>query len=50
MLVAVIRGANSPLLMKTIMEQLTHEHKVLDGSAERKEVSASVGVLWGSQA
>ncbi|XP_074646770.1 thioredoxin domain-containing protein 6-like isoform X2 [Tubulanus polymorphus] len=37
-LVAVIRGANSPLLMRTITDQLAYEHKVLDGEAERKEI------------
>jgi hypothetical protein len=37
-LVAIIRGANSPLLLRLITEQLAHEHKVIDGSAERKEV------------
>ena len=37
-LVAVIRGANSPLITRVIAEQLAHEHKVLEGSADRKEV------------
>ncbi|ELT87722.1 hypothetical protein CAPTEDRAFT_96991 [Capitella teleta] len=37
-LVNVIRGSNSPLINKVIMEQLAYEHKVLDGSAERKEI------------
>ena len=37
-LVAVIRGANSPLVTKTITEQLNQEHKVLDGNSDRKEV------------
>lgn len=37
-LVAVVRGANSPKILRTITEQLTQEHKVLDGNAERKEV------------
>ncbi|XP_064647243.1 thioredoxin domain-containing protein 3 homolog isoform X11 [Lineus longissimus] len=37
-LVAIIRGANSPLLLRTITEQLAHEHKVIDGAAERKEI------------
>ena len=36
---SVIRGANAPLLNKTITEQLAYEHKVLEGNAERKEVS-----------
>ena len=38
LLVAVVRGANSPKILRTITEQLQHEHKVLDGNAERKEV------------
>jgi len=38
-MVAVVRGANAPLILRTITEQLAHEHKVLDGNAERKEVS-----------
>jgi len=37
-MVAVVRGANAPLILRTITEQLAHEHKVLDGNAERKEV------------
>jgi len=37
-LVAVVRGANAPLILRTITEQLAHEHKVLEGGAERKEV------------
>ena len=35
---AVVRGANAPLILRTITEQLAQEHKVLDGQAERKEV------------
>ena len=41
-LVEVVRGANCPKLMKEIAKQLAHEHKVLEGNAERKEVSDSV--------
>jgi nucleoside diphosphate kinase/thiol-disulfide isomerase/thioredoxin len=37
-LVAVVRGANCPLLTTTILEQLAYEHKVLEGLAERKEI------------
>ncbi|KAH3747745.1 hypothetical protein DPMN_182175 [Dreissena polymorpha] len=37
-LVAVVRGANAPLILRTITEQLAQEHKVLDGQAERKEI------------
>jgi len=40
-LVAVVRGANCPLLVQTITDQLVHEHKVLEGMAERKEVSSN---------
>ena len=40
-LVAVIRGANSPLITKTITEQFNQEHKVLDGNSERKEVRSN---------
>ncbi|XP_021351891.1 thioredoxin domain-containing protein 3 homolog isoform X15 [Mizuhopecten yessoensis] len=38
MLVAVIRGANSPMVMRTVTEQLQQEHRVIDGAAERKEI------------
>ncbi|XP_034295550.1 thioredoxin domain-containing protein 6 isoform X2 [Pantherophis guttatus] len=34
-LVAVVRGANAPLLQKTILEQLQAEKRVLDHGAER---------------
>ena len=37
---AVVRGANAPLILRTITEQLAQEHKVLDGQAERKEVKS----------
>ncbi|XP_043549023.1 thioredoxin domain-containing protein 6 isoform X3 [Chiloscyllium plagiosum] len=37
-LVAVVRGANAPLLQKTIHEQLRTEKKVLEGGAERKVI------------
>jgi hypothetical protein len=37
-LVYVIRGCNSPVMIKTITSQLEREHKVLDGKAERTEV------------
>ncbi len=39
MLVSVVRGAMGPSLEKTIREQLSYEHKVLDGTEERKPVS-----------
>ena len=42
LLVAVVRGANSPKILRTITEQLQHEHKVLDGNAERKEVLINI--------
>ena len=35
----VVRGANAPLIMKTIQEQLAYEHKVLKGEATRKPVN-----------
>ncbi|XP_070186048.1 thioredoxin domain-containing protein 6-like isoform X11 [Littorina saxatilis] len=37
-LVSYIHGANAPLILRTLTEQLAQEHKVLDGNAERKEV------------
>merc|ERR550532_2188468 len=37
-LVSVIRGVNAPLINRTVTEQLAHEHKVLEGNAERKEI------------
>ena len=36
---AVVRGANAPVIIKTINEQLAQEHKVLKGEATRKTVS-----------
>ncbi len=38
-LVAVVRGANAPVIIKTINEQLAQEHKVLKGEAQRKAVN-----------
>ena len=35
---AVVRGAMGPLLERTIKEKLAHEHKVLNGEAERVQV------------
>lgn len=37
-LVGFVHGANSPVILRTITEQLAAEHKVMDGSVERKEV------------
>ncbi|XP_067934512.1 thioredoxin domain-containing protein 3 homolog isoform X2 [Watersipora subatra] len=37
-LVAVVRGANAPLLSRTVLEELKKEHKVLKGEAERVEI------------
>ena len=34
----VVRGALGPQLEKTIKEQLSYEHKVMEGKAERKTV------------
>ena len=38
---SVVRGALGPLLDKTIREQLSHEHQVLEGKAERITVHTS---------
>lgn len=38
-LVAVVRGANAPEIMRTIQEQLAYENLVLKGEAQRKPVS-----------
>lgn len=38
---AVVRGAMGPLLERTIKDKLAHEHKVLEGEAERVKVK-----LW----
>ena len=37
-LVSFIHGANAPKVLRTVTEQLAHEHKVIEGQAERKEV------------
>ncbi|XP_059823065.1 thioredoxin domain-containing protein 6 isoform X2 [Hypanus sabinus] len=37
-LVAIVRGANAPLLQRTILEQLVAEKKVLEEGADRKVV------------
>ncbi|ESO85411.1 hypothetical protein LOTGIDRAFT_107502 [Lottia gigantea] len=37
-LVAVVHGSQSPLVMRTVTEQLAQEHKVIDGNSQRKEV------------
>ncbi|XP_048361514.1 thioredoxin domain-containing protein 6 [Sphaerodactylus townsendi] len=44
-LVAAIRGANAPLLQKTILEQLEAEKKVLDHGAERVVIQEKA-FLW----
>lgn len=41
-LVAVVRGANAPLLQKTILDQLEAEKKVLSEGRERKVVRRSL--------
>ena len=41
-LVAVVRGANAPLLQKTILDQLEAERKVLAEGGERKVVRRSL--------
>lgn len=40
-LVEVIRGANAPVIIKTITEQLAYEHKCLKGEAQRKPITDS---------
>jgi hypothetical protein len=37
-LVAVVRGANAPAIIRTINEQLEHENNVVKGLATRKPV------------
>lgn len=37
-LVAIVRGANAPVIIKTVTEQLAHEHKVISGEAQRKPI------------
>lgn len=46
-LVAVVRGADAPLLQKTILDQLEAEKKVLAGGAARKVVTRE-GTAYGS--
>ncbi|KAK6181619.1 hypothetical protein SNE40_009441 [Patella caerulea] len=36
-LVAVIHGSQAPLVIRTVTEQLAQEHKVMEGTSERKE-------------
>ncbi|XP_038604083.1 thioredoxin domain-containing protein 6 [Tachyglossus aculeatus] len=43
-LVAVVRGANAPVLQRTIVDQLGAEKKVLDQEAERKVIKDEA--LW----
>lgn len=38
-LVAVVRGANAPVIIKTITEQLAYEHKCIKGEAQRKPIT-----------
>lgn len=41
-LVAVLRGANAPLLQKMIVEELTKEKLVLEQGGKRKVVSSAL--------
>lgn len=41
-LVAVVRGANAPVIIKTITEQLAYEHKCMVGEAQRKPITDTV--------
>ncbi|XP_050821675.1 thioredoxin domain-containing protein 6 isoform X3 [Gopherus flavomarginatus] len=43
-LVAVVRGANAPLLQKTILDQLEAERKVLEQGAERVVVIKGLNI------
>ena len=36
---AVVRGSNAPVIIRTITEQLDYEHKVVKGEAQRKPVN-----------
>ena len=42
---AVIRGANAPVIIRTIQEQLEHEHKVIEGKAQRKPVKVKISIF-----
>lgn len=44
-LVAVLRGANAPLLQKMIVEELSKEKSVLEHGGERKTVSHNMFVV-----
>lgn len=35
----MVRGANAPVIVRTITEQLEYEHKVLKGEAQRKPIT-----------
>ncbi|XP_005109042.2 thioredoxin domain-containing protein 3 homolog [Aplysia californica] len=41
-LVSFVHGANAPKVQRTLTEQLAHEHKVMEGQGERKEVKDTV--------
>ena len=34
-----VHGASSPLILRTLTEQLVYEHRVIEGICERREVS-----------
>ena len=38
----MVRGANAPVIIRTITEQLEYEHKVLKGEAQRKPVNKKI--------
>lgn len=44
-MVAVLRGANAPLLQRMIVEELAHEKSVLERGGERKTVGSETGVI-----
>lgn len=45
-LVAVLRGANAPLLQKMIVEELAKEKKVLELDIKRIAVSSTILQAW----
>jgi hypothetical protein len=44
-LVGVVRGSNSPQILKTIVALLAKEHSVLEGKSDRNEVWRHL-IIW----
>jgi len=44
--VAVVRGANGPVLSRTLLSELQKEKKVLEGAAERVEVRQFISIHY----